>query len=289
MQRRSIAVLAAMVMGLSAFTMVAPASAGDPPGAATYVALGDSEAAGTGHLPYVDPECLRSRRAYPVQLADELDTRVVNMACAGATTGDVVATQLGALSPDTRLVTITAGINDLDWQTVLLSCRSGGDPVACGQAKAAALAAIADLPTGIGQMLAAVRTRAPNAQILVTGYPLLFGDLTRGVCRAGSFQGERVIFTAADTQFANAAMQSVNGAILGGVVGYASATADEGVSFVDAAAHFDDHGLCDSRSNWISPAKSGDRISDRTFHLNARGMREYAEMLEDELEMSEHP
>lgn len=90
-----------------------------------------------------------------------------------------------------------------------------------------------------------------------------------------------MVFSAADTQFANRALESVNDAILGGLDGYRGATADPRVSFVDAAAHFDDHGLCDTSERWISPAKSGDRISDRTFHLNARGMREYAELLSE--------
>lgn len=279
MRQRSIAILATMVMALSAFAIAAPAAAGgDPPGGAAYVALGDSEAAGTGHLPYVDRTCLRSRHAYPAQLGAMLGASTVNVSCAGASTDDVITAQLAPLGSGTRLVTITAGINDLEWQRVLLACRSGGDPGGCAQAKAVALAAIADLPASVGQMLAAVRMRAPNAQILLTGYPLLFGDLTAGVCRAGSYQGTRVVFTAAETRFANAALEGVNDAIFGGLVAYVNAAADEGVSFVDAAAHFDGHGLCDVRERWISPAKSG-RLSDRTFHLNARGMREYAAML----------
>ncbi|MET4097936.1 lysophospholipase L1-like esterase [Agrococcus sp. UYP10] len=279
MQRRSIAILAAMVVGASALAVATPASAADPPDGAVYVALGDSEAAGTGNLPYVDSDCLRSRRAYPAQLGSMLGTGVASNACAGATTRDVITTQLGDLGFGTRLVTITAGVNNLAWQRVLLECRAGGDPLACGQAKADAFAAIAALPTDIAQMLAAVRSQAPNAQILVTGYPLLFGDLASGVCRAGTYRGTHVVFSAADTQFVNAGIGLVNAAILGGLVGYMSATGDEGVSYVDVTATFDGHGLCDSSSPWISRVISGTATVDRGFHIDSRGMRAYADAL----------
>lgn len=278
MQRRSTAILASLVLGLSALSAAVPASAA-PPDGATYVALGDSEAAGTGNLPYVDSDCLRSRRAYPVQLADMLGTAVASSACAGASTQDVIATQLGDLGLSTRLVTITAGINNLDWQAVLLECRAGGDPVRCAEAQAAAFAAIAALPADTVELLAAVRSEAPNAQIIVGLYPLLFGDLTDGECRVGSWGGTQITFSAADTQLVNAGIEAVNAAIAGGLLAYMSATADEGVTYVDIDRIFDGHGLCDTRDSWISRVVSGGPVADRGFHLNSTGMREYAEAL----------
>ncbi|MCR8671506.1 SGNH/GDSL hydrolase family protein [Agrococcus sp. HG114] len=279
MQRRSLALLAAALVGITGLA-AAPATAVAPPDGAVYVALGDSEAAGTGNLPYTDTECLRSARAYPEQLATILGTEVVSLACTGASTDDVIATQLGALGFDTRLVTITVGINDLGWQAVLLECRDGGDPVACEVAKAQALAAIAQLPSEIAELLGAVRAQAPNAQIFVTGYPLLFGDLTSGTCRAGTYRGTPITFTAAETQFVNAAIEAVNAAIYAGLVAYMSATADEGVSYVDVTTAFDGHGLCDTGQQWVSGVVSGSATFDRSFHLNTAGMRAYAEILE---------
>ena len=278
MQRRSLALLAAMIMGASALAVAAPASAARSDGA-TYVALGDSEAAGTGNLPYVDSDCLRSRRAYPEQLGDMLGTGVASSACAGASTQDVIATQLGDLGLDTRLVTITAGVNNVDWLTVLAECSAGGDAVRCAEAQADALAAIAALPADIVEMLAAVRTAAPNAQIVVGTYPLLFGDLVSGECRVGAIRGTQIVFSAADTQFVNAGLEAVNAAIIGGLLAYVQATGDEGVSYVDIAAGFDGHGLCDTGSRWISGVVSGKPVDDRGFHLNNQGMREYAELL----------
>ncbi|MGM1028525.1 MAG: SGNH/GDSL hydrolase family protein [Actinomycetota bacterium] len=279
MQRRSLAILAAMVMGVSALAVAAPASAAGPPDGAAYVALGDSDAAGTGNLPYVDGDCLRSRKAYPNWLARMLGTDVVSVACAGATTGDVIATQVDALGTDTRLVTITVGVNNLDWLGVLRECSADGDPVLCAEAQAAMFTSMAALPADIAQMLGVVRMHAPNAQILVAGYPLLFGDLATGSCRAGSDRGEHVVFSAEETQFVNGAILTLNQAIAGGVALYQAATGDPGVTYVDVTEHFDGHGLCDTEGRWVSGVVSGTPVRDRGLHLNPPGMREYAEVL----------
>ena len=279
MQRRSLAILAALLMGVSVLAVAAPASASDPPDGAAYVALGDSEAAGTGNLPYVDRECLRSRKAYPAWLVKMLDTDVVSVACAGATTDDVIDTQVDALGPDTRLVTITVGVNNLDWQRVLRECSADGDRVLCAEAQVAAAAAMAALPADIARMLGVVRAHAPGAEIFVAGYPLLFGDLTTGTCRAGTDRGEHVIFSAAETQFINGAIETLNLAISGGVTAHQAATGDARVAYVDVTGHFDGHGLCDTRGRWISGVVSGTPVRDRGFHLNPPGMREYAEVL----------
>lgn len=281
MHRRSLSILATMALGLTALVGVPLASAAETPSDdAAYVALGDSEAAGTGNIPYVDSDCLRSTRAYPVQLARMLGTDVVSAACAGASTQAVAATQLGALGAATQLVTITAGANNLQWRFVLIECRTDGDPARCAEVKRDALAALADLPAATAQMLAAVRSQAPNAQIFVTGYPMLFGDLTAGTCSAGAYMGALLKFSAAETQFINGGVHLLNAAIAGGVASYAGATGDAGVSYVDVAAHFDGHGLCDTGDRWVSGMVSGVRTVDRSFHLNAPGMHEYAIVLE---------
>ncbi len=282
MPRRSSAILATLVMGASAL-VAAPASAAPPGGdvsdGAPYVALGDSEAAGTGNLPYADDRCLRSRKAYPERLARILGTEVVSVACASASTDDVIATQVDALGPETELVTITVGVNDLDWLGVIRACGAGGEPAQCEQAQAAALAAIAALPVDIARMLAVVRANAPNAEIFIAGYPLLFGDLVSGSCDAGG----GIVFSAAQTQFINGAILLLNRAIEAGVQLYAGATHDPAVEYVDVTAHFEGHGLCDTGDRWVSGVISGGQTRDRGLHLNPPGMREYAEVLAAEI------
>lgn len=286
MQRRSLSIVAALALGLTALAGVAPASAAGgqhgphgspaevPPGGAAYVAIGDSEAAGTGNQPYVDRDCLRSAKAYPELLAAGFDS-FASSACSGASTQAVMATQLGDLGPATQLVTITAGINNLDWQGLLVACSADGDPQACAAAQQAAAVAIPGLPSEIGMLVGAVRTHAPNAQILVTGYPMLFGEVT-GSCSVGAYHGTPVRFTADQTQQVNVGISAVNFVIAFGVSGYQQQTGDPGVSFVDVAPAFDGHGLCDSGDRWISGLVNGPVMFPRSFHPNTPGQQAYA-------------
>lgn len=276
MRRRALAILATMTLGLGLLAAATPASAVEPPDGAAYVALGDSEAAGTGNLPYLDADCLRSARAYPELLGASLGG-VASSACAGASTADVLTGQLGDLGPATRLVTLTVGVNDADWQGVLLACATGGD-LACAAAVQAAAADLASLPLDIAQLLGAIRQQAPAAQILVTGYPHLFGDVS-GTCTVGAFQGTRVTFSAAEAAAINQAITGVNALIAGGVSLYATSTGDPGVAYVDVTAAFDGHGLCDTGDRWISGLVSGVATFDRSFHLNAAGQQAYAGIL----------
>lgn len=284
MKRRVTTMLAILALGLSALVAAPSAAAADEPAGAVYVALGDSAAAGTGNLPYVDQDCLRSKRSYPMLLAESAGVPVASSACAGATTQDVLTTQLGDLGPATQLVTITVGINDLDWQGVLAACSSAGTPEACAAAMAAAATAAQGIPVSIAQLLGTVRTLAPNALIVVSAYPLLFGAVSDS-CTVGAFQGTPVMFSAQQAAMANLGIMGVNAAIQAGIGLYqqgfviATGSPDPFVEYVDVTGDFAGHGLCDSGDRWISGLVSGKATFDRGFHPNAAGQRALSELL----------
>ncbi|MDY0907962.1 SGNH/GDSL hydrolase family protein [Microbacterium sp. CFBP9034] len=276
MKRRAIALAAILALGLSVLSAAPAATAAEP--GAVYVALGDSEAAGTGNLPYVDQSCLRSKKAYPVLLSAMLGTGgVASSACAGATTQDVSG-QLGDLGSATQLVTITAGVNDLAWQQALQDCSSAGTAADCAEALQAAALALGQLPTRIGTMIGTVRTLAPNAMIIVTGYPMLFGEVTSR-CSVGAYQGTPVKFTAQQAAAVNFALTQVNAAIMAGVEGYKALTGDPAVEYVDVTAGFEGHALCDTGARWVSGLVSGKATSDRGFHANVAGQQAYAAII----------
>lgn len=291
MKRRAVALLAVLALGLAVLGVAPAASADDHLGAA-YVALGDSEAAGTGNLPYVDTECLRSKKAYPMILAGMAGMPVASSACAGATTQDVIGNpmmgdpgQLGDLGPMTQLVTITAGINNLDWQGVLAACSSAGSDAACTAAKIAAGQAGLAIPGDVATMLGAVRMAAPYAMIVVTGYPMLFGAVTTS-CSVGAFQGTPVKFSAQQAFEANAGIAGVNGAIQAGIGLYqqaymaqAGGMPDANMHWVDVVPGFTGHALCDTGDRWVSGLVSGKATSDRGFHANAPGQKAYAAII----------
>lgn len=291
MKRRVVALLGVLALGVSVLG-VAPAASADGHLGAAYVALGDSEAAGTGNLPYADSECLRSKKSYPMILASMAGMPVASSACSGATTQDVMGDpmmgdpgQLGDLGPMTQLVTITAGINNLDWQSVLAACSSAGSEAACAAAKFTAGMAGLAIPGDVGTMLGAVRMAAPSAKIVVTGYPMLFGDVMTS-CSVGAYQGTPVKFSAQQAAEANAGIAGVNGAIQAGIglyqQGYMAQSGgmpDANMHWVDVAPGFDGHSLCDTSDRWVSGLVSGKANSDRGFHANAPGQQAYAQII----------
>ncbi|MFY9712656.1 MAG: SGNH/GDSL hydrolase family protein [Microbacterium sp.] len=276
MRRRLISMLAVLALGGAALALPHAAVADDP--GAVYVAIGDSEAAGTGNLPYVDQSCLRSKKSYPMLLAATSGVPVASSACAGATTTQIVAGQLGYLGPATQLVTVTAGVNDLDWQGVLAACSSAGTDPACGAAMNAAGVALQGVPLGIAQLLGAVRTLAPNALIVVTGYPMLFGEVVNS-CSVGNYKGVSVKFSSAQAAGINSGLWQLNSAVQAGVGGYVGQTGDPGVRYVDVVGTFVGHGLCDTGSRWISGLVPGQPVVDRGFHPNAAGQQAYADAI----------
>ncbi|WP_326599669.1 SGNH/GDSL hydrolase family protein [Streptomyces sp. NBC_01803] len=196
-----------------------------------YVAMGDSYASlGTASTHYTDPAtgCVRATDNYPSRLAEELapDT-FVDVTCAGAVTGGVLNSQLSALTPDTDLVTLTIGGNDIGFGAIAATCGSDsltnplGSP--CEQRFTTGgtdqlAARIGATAPKIDAVLAGIREHAPHAEIVVVGYlrilppalgcwpvvPISVGDVPylNGVQRGlNTMIGERA--TAAGATFVN--------------------------------------------------------------------------------------
>ncbi|MGB8382642.1 MAG: SGNH/GDSL hydrolase family protein [Dermatophilaceae bacterium] len=163
----------AFVLLISAAVAAAPATAAPRP-PVVFDALGDSYASGYGVPPY-DGVCGRSSAAYAVQIDGRMRINLDDFAaCAGATTDTLEAGQLAALDEDTDLVTVSIGGNDIPWQLLVGACVLGGDQQ-CADAATATMWTIQNVLPGLlddtyGQIAAA----APDAHVVVTGYPRLF-------------------------------------------------------------------------------------------------------------------
>lgn len=286
MSKPIVAVVAAAALVLTALIGASPATA-DPPSGAAYVALGDSEAAGTGNLPYVAGEpCYRSKKSYPLLAAG------VSYACAGATVPDVAAQAqaavlAGDLGADTQKVTIQVGINDLTfalpgvadrvgWQELLAYCFVAGD-AAC---EAARLTLNAPTFAGLPALLEGIRAVVgADAQILVIGYPKLFGSFS-GTCAIGTYQRIPVAVTSAQASTVNMGIAQLN-ISLAVVTDYSQ----QGAAFVPlngvfAPGLFDGHGLCDSGESWIGnlmPETSRNWV--RSLHITSPGQKAIAALI----------
>ena len=200
---RLIRALSATAFAALAGAGVAAASpaASSPPSGSSYVALGDSYAAGYG-LPGLTKRpvaaCGQSAQDYPHRVATALGLQLTDVSCATATTADLLArsgqgapAQISALGATTRTVTLTIGGNDSDLFSQAFSCvaLTADGPVIAGkdvpdcrssfvQNGVDTLQRTVDttIRADIGSSLRAIRAAAPNAVIVVVGYPTIFPD-----------------------------------------------------------------------------------------------------------------
>lgn len=184
---RRVAALVAALGLLGGCTVTGPKSLGQVAADARYVAMGSSYAAGPGILPTADlppTRCARSANNYPHLLARKLNLRLVDVSCSGATTAHLlgrwgdVPPQLDAVTPDTRLVTVTIGGNDVAYVGRLgaASCHTFASPPpgtpggACPGAPVVTEATWASLDTAMREIAAQVHHRAPAARLIFVEY-----------------------------------------------------------------------------------------------------------------------
>jgi lysophospholipase L1-like esterase len=234
-----------------------------------YVALGSSFAAGPGLKPRAPGSPRRAGRSavnYAHLVADRLGLELTDVTYSGATTQDILAgapgkpAQLDAVTADTRLVTLTAGGNDVGYvpRLVLTSLPGPLRGLPSARRRAAELAdpeltaqrevEMACPRVGRVRMMATgVRERAPHARLLFVEYLTLLPP--DPAVPTGALPAEVAIWGRAVA------------ARLGEVT--AAAAAAGGAGFVAAGAASRDHHAY-SADPWT-----------RHFHLTLRGGAAY--------------
>jgi lysophospholipase L1-like esterase len=254
------------LVGMSAVGVLAAASIGlathadastTGPATVNYVALGDSYAAGVGAGTPTNT-CGLTAGAYG-ELWAASKPNEVNLtipACSGATSVDVVTSQLGDLNRDTNLVSVTVGANDLQLVTVLEICADPTQAATCATAEAGVKTALATtFPQAIATMLATVHSTAPHARLVVTGYPRPFAS----VADCPTFPVSATLRTDADSF-----IDALNG-VLVDQARRAHAT------FVDVTRRFTGHELC-SADPWLVGVEG--LAAGTTLHPTLQGQTE---------------
>ncbi|MFS3128360.1 SGNH/GDSL hydrolase family protein [Nocardioides sp. Bht2] len=219
---------------LSLIVPIAPAQAVPP----VYVALGDSYSSGTGTRTYLadGSSCQRSSFAYPSLIAASRGFQLDFKACSGATTASVSANQLGSLGSGTRYVTLSVGGNDAGFVSVITECAQPGWASNCNGAVNTAQAFINNtLPARLNSLYTSIRSKAPNAKVVIVGYPRLFMGED---CNAATF------FSPAEETRLNATADLLNAKLK------AAATA-RGFSFANPTSSFTGHAVCDN-TEWVN-------------------------------------
>ena len=215
----------------------------------TYVALGDSYSSGVGTNHYdLSSSCSRSSLAYPALVAAAKVYALNFQACSGATTVDVINNQVAALSATTNVVTVTAGGNDAGFVSLLTNCTFTN-----------CVSSLNSTTTWINTSLAAkldamdiqIQTRAPNAKVIVLGYPHLFS----GTCLSAF--GISSSEVSASNTLADA-MDNVT----------KTEAAKYGFIYKSAIAQFTNHGVCASKA-WLNGLSLSSVSS--SYHPNTTG------------------
>lgn len=226
------------------------------------VGLGDSYAAGLGSGDYDQDsgDCYRSPHAYAVQVSRRIGAQLDFVACSGATTADVAADQLGALSAQTTDVTLTVGGNDVGFADVMTDCALPSWAGDCAAAVRVARQLVKQvLPGRLGSLYDAIAAAAPNAKVVVVGYPRLFN---------GQDCSPLTWFTPREMTKLNGAANLLDSTTKAQVRSHH-------FTFVDPRADFTGHAICDA-DPWLNNLTYP---VNESFHPNVSGQTAYADLV----------
>ena len=243
----SVAGVMALVGGLLAATPAQSAGA-------SYVALGDSYSSGVGTRTYISDgtSCQRSTKAYPYLVAQARGYTLNFQACSGATTSTVTSGQLGALNTGTSYVTISVGGNDAGFSSVITECAKPAWASDCaGKVNTANSFITNTLPGRLNTLYASIRSKAPNAKVVVVGYPRVFNGED---CNAATW------FSPDDESRLNATADLLNSKL-------SAAASAKGFTFANPTSAFIGHAVCGS-PEWLNGLSNP--VSE-SYHPNRTG------------------
>lgn len=230
----------------------------------SYVALGDSYASGDGTGVYSNTSCYQSPDAYPPLVAAKDGYALTFAACSGATTQTVISSQLSSLSSATSLVTVQVGGNDAGFASVMENCALYY--FTCQSAINSANSYITNtLPGLLNTTYTDIRNDAPNATVLVIGYPHLFST-------SGATCGVNLL-TSAHEKSLNQTADLLDSAI------QTQATSHD-FTYVNPVPAFQTHELCSS-APWLNNVNL--LAVQESFHPDIAGEAEYATLIESAL------
>jgi GDSL-like lipase/acylhydrolase family protein len=270
-----------------------------------YVALGDSFSAGEGHGPYDentdysragrDSKCHRSKNiAYPRLVrwpgSDQTiaararqgggDTAFAHIACSFAETesingntyenGETPQLRQGYLDQETTLVTVTVGGNDADFTGVVKECSVGNfceDPAVSDR--------INNMQAPLHALYRAIDSAAPNARILVLGYPLLFNPEYESRFECLDTLG----IDASEAQWLNEQGDLLN-AVISAAVDDTRTQDGANIQFLDVRPQFAGHAICDHSEPFIWGVTGP---TAGWYHPNGQGVGAYAAVVERNL------
>ena len=223
------------LVGLTAAVLAVAAIGVAAAAAGNYTALGDSYSSGVGTGSYtLDSNCKRSVYAYPVLWTQKhAGTSLSFVACSGAKTSDILASQIQAVTSTTSLVTMTIGGNDIGFASLIYQCTLSNCSAALDATRANLEATVG---AALDNVYNTVKSRAAfGATIIVLGYPRVFSG-------AGCFGTLGI--SATEEAKANALSDALDQVI-------AAHAAADGVTYQSAIGSWTGHAVCSSGA-WLN-------------------------------------
>ncbi|GAA1881635.1 SGNH/GDSL hydrolase family protein [Lapillicoccus jejuensis] len=274
-------IAATSAIGLAGTADARPTSSAPSPASATsvrtqpYVALGDSYSSAAGVMPQVPgapAACSRSLLNFAHDIATATRaSSFTDVTCSGAKTSDFftsqlagVAPQLDAVTKQTRLVTMTIGGNDGDvFATSFFGCASvaASDPTGnpCEQKFGNTFVNAIRTTTypNLVKTLTAVRAKAPNATVVIVGYPTILPAVGSPACLSS------VPIALGDVPWLGKQQAVLNNAVR-------RAALATGAVYVDMTNASMGHDACQPEgTRWIEPAIGP--VNAFPIHPNAQG------------------
>jgi lysophospholipase L1-like esterase len=268
-------IFASLILALALLALLL-AGAGLQPAAATtsphlksgdrYVGLGSSIASGYG-ISVQSTTCGRSSRDYGQLVAKHFHLNLVDASCGAALTEHVVDTAQGSSPPQltfvtaaTKLVTVSVGGNDIDYNATAVEC---GDPASCAAPPNLATLVV-NMRVALKAMIEKIKAAAPSATIVFVTYPR---EVPAGKnCPALGF-----------TNSAAAVVRSIGQMLENAFV---QVVKPLGVRFVDPYVVPGDHTACGPPSQrWTAGSKYTFGVTGFAYHPTALGHRVMAQMI----------
>nr|WP_307869227.1 SGNH/GDSL hydrolase family protein [Nocardiopsis sp. B62] len=264
-----------------------------------YVSLGDSYSSGDGAGEYeegtAEPgECWRSEHAYPRVIEEEFsfDGALGFYACSSHKGSDMLSqvgtpeSQLERVTEHTSLVTVGIGGNDLGFIPVLRTCIMRMpllERTACTDQEDEVIERMDAFEETLTDVLGQIRDRAPDARVLVLGYPRLFPEQPPGMYYTLS-QSDQLWLNSVAQRF-NDRIRDTAYQVDGDVYGSRQVGS---VEFVNVFTALKGHEVSedDAWLNGIVLGQLGEglRVDRASFHPTAQGQRSIAERVRLQIE-----
>lgn len=235
------ATLTSVLVAATPFLIVAPPAHAQP---TPLAAIGDSYMAGIGAGDYLDDDgCRRSDRSYAADASRRTGDGLSDASCPGARIPQVLQ-QSTTIPADAAWVLVQVGGNDIGFGEIAAACLLPWSSNCLPQI-AEAESRLSQVSQGLADIASSVRKRAPQARVIMAGYPRLLASPRQcSSTPVGSLLEPREIIAI------NTLQARLDATIR-------DAARDSDARFVDWPRAVDQHSLCSSRP-WFVTFGGGD-------------------------------